>query len=245
MHLGNLLLADGRGEEAAAEFRALLATNADEKILAQAGRALLDTGQYALALPFLDRAGARLDRAVALFHTAGADEALAALAQVPAVDQSGELVLLKARILDSEGRIAEAQQLLAGTEAWQAARPLLAEHAALLLAKYGRYREAALMLARATAAAPDNRGLLLSEAIVLALDGRVVEAERRLKQIEERWPEWDRPYRVHGLMLSATKRDREAAQKLRTAAVLGSADTDASCPSLQDWLLPSCHGGAP
>ena len=243
MQLGNLLLTDGRLKEAEREFHALPAMNADAETLARTGRALLDAGQYALALPFLERAGARLDRANALFHISGADEALKALSQIPAGDQSGEFLLLKAKILDSAGRVQEAQQLLAGPQAWEAARPQLVEEAALLLAKYGRYAEAARMLARAIAASPNNRSLQLSESIVLALEGRVADAGRRLQRIEMRWPEWDRPYRVHGLILAAAKRSREAAQKFRTAAVLGTGNADANCQNLREWLLPACHGG--
>ena len=246
MQLGNLLLADGRLEEAGRELGALLEMNADAETLAQAGRVLLDAGQYALALPLLERAGARLDCALALFHISGADEALKALAQIPASNQSGEFLLLKAKILDSAGRVQEAQQLLAGPpQAWEAARPQFVEEAALLLAKYGRYAEAARRLARAIAVSPNNRSLRLSEAIVLALDGSVDGADRRLRSIEMRWPEWDRPYRVHGLILAAAQRSQEAAQKLRTAAAVlgGSGNAGAICQDLREWLLPACHDG--
>ncbi len=249
MHLGSLLLSDGREEAADREFRALLAMNADESTLALAGRTLLDAGRYEWALPFLDRSGARLDRALALFHTRGPDEALTALALVPESERSVEFLLLKAEILDNAGHAREAQQLvaeaLAGDAPGDAPRPQIAEQAALLLARHERYGDAARLLTRAMAAAPHNRGLALSEAIMLALDGRVAEARQRLKRIEERWPEWDRPYRAHGLMLAAEKRDQEAARKFRTAAALGSADTDTKCRSLRDWLLPFCRGVAP
>ncbi len=242
LHLGSLLLADGRHDEAALEFRMLLTMNADEKTLALAGRVLLDAESPEMAMPFLDRAGATLDRAIALFYTAGADKALVALEQVPANDRRNDFVLFKAKLLDSVGRILEAQQLLAKVHVWDASRPRLAEQAALLLAKYEKYAEAARMLATATAAAPDNRGLLLSEAIVLAMDGRVGESEKRLKRMEERWPEWDQPYRVHGLLLAGQKRSSEAARKFRTGLALGSGYSAASCKVLRDWLLPSCRG---
>jgi tetratricopeptide (TPR) repeat protein len=244
MHLGSLLLADGREAEAEKEFRLLSTLNADEQTLAQAGRTLLDAGRYEWALPFLERSGAALERAVAIFNTGGADKALAALTQVPVNKQSGEFLLLKARVLDSLGRPQEAGQLLAGSAAWKTTSPEIAEQAAELLGKHGLYRAAAQLLASTAEAAPGNRGLLLAEAIAVALDGRVTEAERRLRRIEERWPEWDKPYLAHGVMLEQVKRNRDAAQKFRTAAAIGSGNVGANCRSLRDWLSPSCRGGA-
>ena len=245
LQLGVLLLADGRDADAEREFRSLLEMNADEKTLAQAGRALLDAGRYAAALPLLEKGSAWLDHAIALFHTSGAGEALGALEKIPAGEQSGEFLLLKARILDHAGWTEEAQGLLAESTAWDGARPQLVEQAALLLANYGRFGDAARMLDRAISAAPDNRGLLLSESVVLALAGRLAEAEQRLKKLEGRWPEWNRPYRVHALVLAAAKRTQESVQKLRTAAVLGSANTAGRCQTLRDWLLPTCREAVP
>jgi hypothetical protein len=49
-----------------------------------------------------------------------------------------------------------------------------------------------------------------------------------VKEVEAQWPEWDRPYLVHGLLLERAK-PREAAQKLRTAVALGSQDAAARC----------------
>ena len=244
MHLGSLLLADGREAAAEKEFRLLSTLNADAETLAQAGRALLEAARYELALPFLERSGATLDRAIAIFNTAGAEAALAALAEVPEEKRTGEFLLLKARILDSLGRAEEARQLLNATAAWTATTPHMAEQAAELLVKYGRYRDAAQLLTRTAGTAPGNRGLLLAAAIAVALDGRVPEAEQRLKRIEVRWPEWDRPYLAHALLLEQARRNREAARKLRTAAALGSGKAAASCQSLRDWISASCRKGS-
>jgi tetratricopeptide (TPR) repeat protein len=242
MHLGGLLLADGREAEAEKEFKLLSTLNADEQTLAQAGRMLLEAGRYRWALPFLERSGATLERAIAIFNTAGAESALAALAQVPADRQSGEFLLLKARILDSLGRSEEAQKLLGAGAEWKSTSPQLAEQAAELLVKHGRVRDAAQLLTRAADTAPNNRSLLLAAAIALALDARVPEAEQRLNRIEERWPEWDRPYLAHGLILQQTKRGEAAAHKLRTAAALGSGQPGVQCQNLRDWMAPACRG---
>lgn len=245
MHLGQLLLADGRNDEAAKEFGALPGANADAETLARAGRALVEAGQYAMALPLLERGGAGLDKAMAVLHLSGADAALAELAAIPVSEQTEEFLLLKARILDGAGRGEAARKLLASGPDWAAARPRLAVEAGLLLAKYGKFPEAVRLLNRAMAAAPGNRSLALAGAVVLALEGRLGEAEQGLRRLEERWPEWDAPYRLHGQVLSAAKRPQEAERKFRTAAVLGGGAAGARCQTLRDWLLPSCYGGAP
>ena len=244
LHLGSLLLADGQEAAAEKEFRELSTLNADERTLALAGRALLDAGRYRWALPFLERAGTALERAIAIFNTAGADAALAALGQVPEEEKFGEFLLLKARVLDGLGREGEARQLLSATAEWGNTSAPIAEQAAELLGKYGRYREAAQLLSRAAENAPGNRGLLLAEAIAVALDGRLQEAEKRLRRIQERWPEWARPYLAHGLALQRERRIGEAARKLRTAAALGSGQAGANCQNLRDWLSAPCREGA-
>lgn len=252
LHLAILLLADGREEAAREHFRQLEGLNtADESTVARAARVLLEAGRYDWALPFLARSGgATLEHAEAIFHMAGAEAGLAALERVPAVNrESGEFLLLKARFLDSAGRGAEAQKLLANPRAWASAAsssPRVAQHAAELLVKHARYRETAQLLSRAVQqqGASANRELLLSEAVAVALDGRLGEAEQRLKRVEERWPEWDLPYRVHGTVLAASRRDRDAAQRFQTAAVLGAGQAHSACRNLRDWLTTPCRGGA-
>ncbi len=59
LHLAELLLDDGKVEEALGEFRKLLAMNAESQIWEQAGKALAGAGQYALAREFLERARQR------------------------------------------------------------------------------------------------------------------------------------------------------------------------------------------
>lgn len=56
LHLAELLLADGKVEEALKEFRELLTLNADRQIWETAGQALVRAGQHGLAQEFLKRA---------------------------------------------------------------------------------------------------------------------------------------------------------------------------------------------
>jgi len=61
MHLANLLMADGRRDEALAEYLVLEGLNGDKEIWAQAGRALAGAGEAETAKRFLDRAGLPLE----------------------------------------------------------------------------------------------------------------------------------------------------------------------------------------
>ena len=54
-------------------------------------------------------------------------------------------------------------------------------------------------------------------------------AEKTLREVELRWPEWDRAYLVHGLLLERAARRGEARQRLQTAVALGSQDPGLRC----------------
>ena len=49
------------------------------------------------------------------------------------------------------------------------------------------------------------------------------------KSVETRWPEWDRPYLAHGLLLERAKQVVQARQKLQIAAALGATDPILQC----------------
>ena len=238
LSLASLLLADGRTDEAAAEFRELLTLNADSRIWERAGQSLLAAGQYALARDFLQRAAAPLDLAIALFFTDGPQAALQAIAKVPAGEQAGDYLLMKARILDAAGQGAEAADALREGLRLSPSRPEVARQTALLLLRHGQKTEALELLGRAATSSPENADLLLTEAIVMGLMDRAADAEKLLNQIESRWPEWDRAYLVHGLLLQRA-RPAEARQKLQTARALGSPEISAGC-GLEQLLFPPC-----
>ena len=117
-------------------------------------------------------------------------------------------------------------------------------HPALLLLRRNRRELALDLLKRAAGANPD---LLLTRAIVLGLADQNSSAERAVKEIESQWPEWDRPYLVHGLLLERSQ-PRAALQKLGAAIALGSTDPAARCAlarlnsAAQDPQC-SCAGG--
>jgi tetratricopeptide (TPR) repeat protein len=230
LHLAGLLLANGRVEEAVREYRKLLAGNAEARIWEEAGRALVRAEQYELGREFLERAvdqrpSARLDLAVALFSTKGPGEALRVLEQAPKSEQNGDYLLMKARILDASGQPEQAERVLLEGLRFTSTRPEIARDAAVLLIRLGRKAEALQLLSQG---GTDNADLLLMKAIVLGLMDRSSDAEKILRQIEARWPEWDRPYLVHAVLIE-TARPAEARQKAQTSAALGSQDVAVKC----------------
>lgn len=265
-NLASLLLADGRVVEGVAEFRQLLTLNADAAVCEQAGRVLLQAEEYELARAFLERAaagrpGARLDLAIATFHSAGPEPALKVIEEIPPGEHAGDFLLMKARLLDAAGRGEEAQKLLTEGLSRTTLRPQVVQQASLVLARYRRYQESADLLTRVLPAAAGVSELHLTHAMVLGLLDSDSAAVQRLREIEARWPEWDRPYIAHGLLLERSGKGREAAQKFRTAAALGSTDPAVACglarisssaepdpkcvclANLRDWVVRACDGG--
>jgi tetratricopeptide (TPR) repeat protein len=263
LHLALLLLADGRVDEAGGEFRKLLAMHADNRIWAEAGTSLIRSEQYELARQFLERAAtenptSRLDLAVALFFTEGPTQALQVIEKVPDGVQAGDYWLMKARILDAVGQGEESQKALEEGLHHSTSRPEVAQQGARLLLLHNRRAEALDILNRAIESAPDNADLLLTRAIVLGLMDQNSAAQHEVKQIESRWPEWDRPYLVAGLLSENNGHLNEARQELETATALdsnnlvarcglarlsGSASPDPQCPCqarLYQLLFPSC-----
>ncbi len=259
LHLAGLLLADGKVQEASTEFRILLERNSEKQVWQQAGRLLLGFEQYQLAREFLERAAAdggpaSLDLAVAMFFAAGPAEGLQALERVPEGERSGDYLLLKARILELAGRSAESEQVLEQGLRLAGSRPQVSREAALMLVRHNRASAALDLLNRTAGTNPD---LLLTKAMILGLIDQTSAADKALKGIESQWPEWDRPYLVHGLLLERVQ-PREAVRKLRTAAALGmtdlaircamarlaayqKSDPECSCATgLQQLLFPPC-----
>ena len=72
----------------------------------RAGKTLAGAGQYQLARDFLGRAAAevpktRLDLAIAVYFTDGAEQALQVMEEVSEKEGDGDYLLMKARMLDA------------------------------------------------------------------------------------------------------------------------------------------------
>jgi tetratricopeptide (TPR) repeat protein len=167
--------------------------------------------------------------AIALFFSDGSKRALEMIEIVPDGEDAGDYLLMKARILDAAGRTSEAEKLLEEGLRHSTSRPYVLQQAALLLLRHHRAAEAQKMLGPVLDSNTENADLMLTNAIALALMEQGSAAEHALKEIELRWPEWDRPYLVHGLLLERGGRVKDGRQKLQTAMVLGSRDPAGRC----------------
>jgi len=234
MNLAGALLAEGRAEEAAAAFRELLAADPPSALLYEAGTTLLRFEQYALARDFLERAAtetpaARLDLAMAVFFTAGPQAALKTLEQVPAGEDTGDYLLMKADLLDAAGQIAEADTILDESLHYSISRPRLAQEAALLLIRHRQSAKALDLAIRVLQSMPEDAGMMLTKVVALSSMGRNSDAEKAIKDVQNRWPEWDRPYLLEGLLLERAARPVAAREKIQIALALGSQEPAARC----------------
>ncbi len=234
LHLASLLLADSRKEEALREFRLLLGLNASSQTCEEAGSLLLSAGEYELAREFLQRAAekrpsARLDLAIAISYLEGPESALQVLKQIPEGELTGDTFLLKANLLQAAGRREEAEKTLDQGLHELSVNPRVVQQAVSMLVRLNRKENGLNLLEQAIRANPQDSDLPLTKAVMLGLMGRNSEAEKALREIELRWPEWDRAYLVHGLFLERAGRSAEARQRLQTAVALGSQDPSLRC----------------
>jgi tetratricopeptide (TPR) repeat protein len=237
-HLAQTLLDRGQTQHATAAFRQVLAAGADTTILADCGRTLLEHEQYGLAAEFFQKVpNAGLDLAIAVFHSVGPEAGLAKLDGIPADQRSGDYFILRAQILDSMGKTAEAADSLNRGIRAAPTRADMYFEAAAFLSKHGEFKQAAALLEDATRVIPDAPDLWLARAIVLELpmahgrshaaEVRSDEAMKVLAQIESRWPAWDLPYLVNGMILQDELKSRQAKQMLDLAIALGCREPEA------------------
>lgn len=236
--LAEYLLDQGESKRAAAVFQDVLAAGADSATLADCGKALLEHEQYGLAAEFLQKApNAKLDLAIAVFHSVSPGAGLAQLDEMPADQRAGDYFILRAQILDSMGKTAEAvDSLNRGIRAAPRRADMYFEAAAFLI-QHGQFKQAGALLEDATRLIPDAPNLWLARAIALELpmahgrshadEVRSEEAMKVLAQIESRWPAWDLPYLVNGMILQDGLKSREAKQMLDLAIALGCREADA------------------
>ncbi len=236
IRLGEELLADGKTVEALEVFQQVKSAASEPDALVRCGAILLQYEQYEPARQFLEAAVAagqslgtslssvRLDLATSLFHTQGASAALAELDMTPEAERKGDYYLLRAQLLDSLGKMPEAADALnRGMQAAPTRASLYFQGASFLL-KYGLRKEALALLEQASRMVPDEPELLLAQWVTLGLLRRDDDARKLLVKIQARWPEWDRPYLLNGILLEMQLKSAEARQALETAIALG-ADT--------------------
>ncbi len=228
-------LAEGKREESLEMFHQVLDEVSEANLLEDCARALLDDEQYELARRFLEkmlaaepsRSDARLDLAIARFHTAGPAAALTELSLLPPDQQKGDFFLLRAQLLDALGKPEQAAAALnRGFEA-SPTRADLYFQAALFLVKHGQARQMVDMLGRADRMVPDDPRLLLTRAIGFEMLREHEQALALLSQLELRSPTWYLPYEIQGIILTIRIRPAEAKPVLETAIALGADDAEA------------------
>jgi tetratricopeptide (TPR) repeat protein len=226
--LAKVLLESGNSDEAASIFQSILAGGADNDTLADCGRALVRHEQYQLAKDFLQKVpNPGLDLIIVLFHTDGAEAALEKLDNVPDGQRDGDYYLLRAQVLDSEGKSVETADSLNRSLRSSPARADMYVQAAEFLVKHGQSERAADLLDQATRLVPDAAELWMDRAMILALVKQYHEALKVLAQIESRWPEWSLAYLVNGILLEKELKPAEARRMLDRAISLGSGQADA------------------
>jgi tetratricopeptide (TPR) repeat protein len=87
--------------------------------------------------------------------------------------------------------------------------------------KHKLYQEAETFLESASRVRPNDRDLLLAQAITLNLLRRNSDSEKMLAKIQEKWPQWNRVYLVKGVLLEIALKSGEARQTLEKAVGLG------------------------
>lgn len=226
--LAKVLLERGDTEEALSIFQSILAEGADNDTLAACGRSLVQHEQYQLAMDFLQKVpNPGLDLIIALFHVDGAEAALEKLDKTPDGQRDGDYFLLRAQVLDSIGKTAEAADSLNRGIRSSPTRADLYFQTAEFLIQHGQRERAADLLEQATRLLPDSAELWMDRALILALVTREDAALKVLAQIESRWPEWSLAYLVNGILLEKQLKPAEARQMLDMAISLGSGQADA------------------
>ncbi|MFN7994151.1 MAG: tetratricopeptide repeat protein [Bryobacteraceae bacterium] len=228
--LAKALFADGKNVEALAITRRLASASLDPVLQAACGKVLLEAEQYDEARGFLERsvtgttapAEARLDLVICLFRLHHPEAALTELDKTPSVDRRGDYYLVRAQILDAQGKLQEAAASLNQGMRAAPTRATLYYQATSFLLKHKLYRDALNLLEQASRVLPDDRELLLAQVVTLDLLRQNPASEKLLATIQARWPEWDRPYLLKGILLQIKLNSAEARQALETAIALGS-----------------------
>jgi tetratricopeptide (TPR) repeat protein len=192
-----LLLSDGKIAEAAATGRKILALNPSPALLEEAAGAFLAAEQYSLASDFVRQAvnlapssnELKLDRAIAMFHVAGAQAGIEQMDGVPQQGRTGDYYLARMQMLEALGRQKDAEEALKQALKEKPTRPELYRQAALLLIKKQRTADALQLLDEAGRVLPNDADISFIRAIAVDRQANSQEYQRWLNDVQNRWPE--------------------------------------------------------
>ncbi|HKE29774.1 MAG TPA: tetratricopeptide repeat protein [Bryobacteraceae bacterium] len=240
-----VLLADGNLDRAASIAQTISGFK-DGAVLAEAGHVLLAASQYGEANQLLHLAEAahpspavELDLANLAFRQGDPAHGLELLDRLPEASRTPDYYLSHAEMMDASGNPPQAfedleQAFQTGTQS-----PDQYRRAAAFLLQRQRAADAARLLDRAARTLPQNREILLMRAAAAELAGKTDDAELALAAIQERWPEWQMVWTVHGMILAMHRHFEEGRKTLATAEALG-----ATSPGLSYYLAECALGSA-
>jgi hypothetical protein len=199
-------------------------------VLASAGHALLEAGQYSPARELLEQAVAAspagsgevpLDLARAAFYASGSAEGMQLLDRVPDSGRGWDFYLARAEMLDAAGNAPEAAAALAQALRVSPGQSRPYVQACIFLLRKGRTEDTVRISGDAVRAFAQDREVLLVRAAALELSGSAAEAQSILEQIQNRWPEWAAAWAAEGILSGMHGRRGQAIASLRTAVALG------------------------
>jgi tetratricopeptide (TPR) repeat protein len=236
-----LLLTSNDTQQIQQAARKLGALKPKPAVLADAGRALLESAQYQLAKALLEQAAAagpdpdtELDLALAVFHADGPDAGLLRLDAVPESARNAAYFLERAQMLEGKHSDAAASEALEKALQTEGARAGLYRETASVFIAANQFPEALRLLDGASQALPNDRDILLMRALTLELNGKSAAAEQSLKDAQTRWPEWSAVWAARGIVLCTHSQFAEGRPALETALALG-----ADAPEVHYYIAES------
>ncbi len=247
LHYLKLSLEEGQTSQALATARIMASLKANPAILADAGRALLEARQYAMAREFLRKAasanpaaGLELPLAIATFHSSGANDGLKQMEGMPESARRADYYLALAQMQDAAGKNADA--LVAIDRALRAApdRIEIYWQKVVFLKDSGHVEDALGLLDRAGKSLPREPSIPVLRAALLESNGRTEQARQLLDDTQRHWPEVPAVWVAEGLILAAHGSPEPARHALETAVSLG-----ARSPEVTACLTALRQGTAP
>jgi len=223
-----LSLEEGKSDDALNAAKKIASIKASPAILAEAGRAMLETGMSSISLELLEKAaaanpsaGLELPLAIAAFRAHGPADGLSHLDRVPTSERGPDYDLAYGQMLDAAGRSADALAALGRGVTAAPDRLDLYWQEVVLLRKAQRTEDAIHLLDRAEKALPGEPSIPVLRAALLEFAGNNEDARKVLEGARRRWPEAPSVWAAEGLILEAHGKQAEGSRELETAVALG------------------------